>query len=56
MDSAYSTKQISDQLKADVIESIKNIKGWGSVEICIQDYHVTQITEKNIKKTNNGKR
>jgi len=50
----YSTKVISDRLKDEVIESLKNVKGWGSVEICIQDYTVTQITEKNIKKPNNA--
>jgi hypothetical protein len=37
------------------LESIQNVKGWGSVEIFIQDYNVTQITEKNIKKPNNVK-
>ena len=56
MADAYSTKKISDHLKNDVIESIQNIQGWGSVEIFIQDYNVTQITEKNIKKPNNSKK
>jgi hypothetical protein len=50
----YSTKQISDKLKDEVIESIHNVKGWGSVEIFIQNYNVTQITEKNIKKPKNS--
>jgi hypothetical protein len=52
MNGTYSTKQISDHLKEEVLESIKNIRGWGSVEVFIQDFQVTQITEKNIKKPN----
>ena len=56
MNGTYSTKQITDQLKNDLLESIQNVQGWGSVEIFIQDYNVTQITEKNIKKPNNSKK
>ncbi len=48
----YSTKQISEKLKQEVLSSIRDVKGWGSVEIIIQDFKVTQITEKNIKKPN----
>ena len=48
----YSTKAISETLKKEVLQSLQNVKGWGSVEIFIQDFKVTQITEKNIKKTN----
>jgi hypothetical protein len=55
MANAYSTKCVSEKLKKELLESIQNVKGWGSVEICIQDYVVTQITEKNIKKPNNVK-
>lgn len=46
----YSTKDISDKLKEEVLSSIQSVRGWGSVEIFIQDFRVTQITEKNIKK------
>ncbi len=46
----YSTKKISPKLVEELINSLKNIRGWGTVEICIQDFMVTQITEKNIKK------
>lgn len=46
----YSTKKITPKLIEELINSLKNIRGWGTVEICIQDYIVTQITEKNIKK------
>lgn len=34
----------------ELISSLQNIRGWGTVEIVIQDFAVTQITEKNIKK------
>lgn len=46
----YSTKDISERLKEEVLSSIQSVRGWGSVEIFIQDFRVTQITEKNIKK------
>ena len=46
-----STKQISDELLKEVIVALKNIRGWGSVEIYVQDFKVVQITERNIKKT-----
>jgi len=54
MNGSFSTKEISDKLKQEVLESIQNVKGWGSVEIIIQNYNITQITEKNIKKPNNS--
>jgi hypothetical protein len=47
----YSTKQISNKLIQEVIEALQNIRGWGSVEIQVQDFKVVQITERNIKKT-----
>lgn len=49
----YSTKKISDTLILEIVEALKNIRGWGSVEIFVQDYKVVQITERNIKKTSN---
>ncbi len=51
MANKYSTKAISEKLKEEILSSIQGIRGWGSVEIFIQDFKVTQITEKNIKKT-----
>ncbi len=51
--SDYSTKDISKQLLEELVQSLQNIRGWGSVEIFIQNYSVTQITEKNIKKSTN---
>lgn len=51
----YSTKHISDELLQEIVEALKNIRGWGSVEIHVQDYKVVQITERNIKKTTENK-
>jgi hypothetical protein len=48
----YSTKQVSEELVKEVIAALKNVRGWGSVEVYIQDYKVVQITERSIKKTN----
>jgi len=47
----YSTRRPSKQLVSELKRSLKNIKGYGSVEIIVQDYKVVQITERNIKKT-----
>lgn len=49
----YSTKKINDELVQEVTEALQNIRGWGSVEIYVQDFKVVQITERNIKKTAN---
>ncbi|NTV30488.1 DUF2292 domain-containing protein [candidate division WWE3 bacterium] len=45
----FSTKSISSELLEAITDAIKN-KSYGSVEIYIQDYQVTQITERTIKK------
>ncbi len=50
----YSTKRVSDNLLEEVKQALKNIRGWGSVEIFVQNHKVTQITERNIKKTNHN--
>lgn len=55
-DQKYSTKTISSHLLGELEDSLKSVQGWGSVEIFIQDYNVTQITEKNIKKPNGIKK
>lgn len=47
----YSSKQVSQQLITEITEALKNIRGWGSVEIFVQDSKVVQIIERNIKKT-----
>ena len=46
----FSTKHLSQNLMAEIVAALKNIKGWGSVEIYVQDHKVVQITERNIKK------
>ena len=48
----YSTQRITKELLDEVRLALKNVKGWGSVEIFVQDGKVVQITERNIKKTN----
>lgn len=47
-----SSKQVSNKLLQEILEALKNIRGWGSVEIFVQDHKVVQIIERNIKKTN----
>jgi hypothetical protein len=49
-DNSYSTRKISEKLLNEIVESVQSVKGWGSIEIFIQNNIVTQITEKNIKK------
>lgn len=50
----YSTKKITQDLLTEVKQALKNVRGWGSVEIYVQDHKVTQITERNITKTNHS--
>lgn len=45
-----ATIKVPKQLLAEIVNSLSNIRGWGSVEIFIQDHKVTQITERNISK------
>lgn len=47
----YSTKRVTKNLLEEIKQALKNIRGWGSVEIYVQDSKVTQITERNITKT-----
>ena len=48
----YSHRRLSQVLFKDIANALKSIDTHGSVEIYIQDAHVTQITVRNIKKTN----
>ena len=41
----------NQKLLKEIVLALQNIKGWGSVEIFVQNHKVTQITERNIKKT-----
>ena len=51
----YSTKRISKILISEIKKALKSVKNFGSIEIYIQKGLVTQITVRNIKKTNNKK-
>ena len=49
----YSTRKISNVLLKQIKDSLKKIKGgYGSVEIIIQNHCVTQISTREITKTN----
>jgi hypothetical protein len=48
----HSTKIVSDHLMQELINAMKDVDAFGSVEIMIQDYAVTQITHRCIRKTN----
>ncbi|KKR50254.1 MAG: hypothetical protein UU81_C0009G0003 [Microgenomates group bacterium GW2011_GWC1_41_8] len=50
LDSSISNTHVGSDLIDEIKSALKNIRGWGSVEIFIQDYKVTQITERNIRK------
>lgn len=43
---------VTPQLAKDIQNALESVKGYGSVEIFIQDSKITQITTKSIKKTN----
>ena len=51
MAGGYSTIKISEELLEEISVALQNIRGWGSVEIYVQNSEVVQITERNIKKT-----
>lgn len=51
----YSTKKVSAALLEEIVNALKSVKSFGSVEMYIQHGVVTQITVRNIKKTNNFK-
>lgn len=49
-----STRKPSKELITEIRTALKNIKdGYGSIEIFVQNFKVVQITERNIRKTNN---
>jgi len=45
------TLSVSAQLIRELVQSINQVDGFGSVEVYIQDHMVTQITVRSIKKT-----
>jgi hypothetical protein len=49
----FSTKKVSTNLVKQIKESLKKIRGgYGSVEIIVQNHCVTQISTREITKTN----
>lgn len=48
----YSTQRVSEGLIVEVKNALKSVKSFGSIEIYVQNGVVTQITVRNIKKTN----
>ena len=49
-----SQTRINHQLIADISKALKDLGGWGSVEVYVQNGKVTQITKRAIKKTNHS--
>lgn len=49
--SDYSTKNISSKLVTEICEALQDLD-YGSVELHVVNGEVTQITRRNIKKTN----
>ena len=52
MSTDYSTQNISERLTTEIKNALQSVKNYGSIEIYIQNGVVTQITIRNIKKTN----
>lgn len=48
----YSTQNISEKLTTEIKSALQSVKNYGSIEIYVQNGVVTQITVRNIKKTN----
>jgi len=48
----YSTQSISEKLLKEVVHALQTVSPYGSVEIFVQNNVVTQITIRNIRKTN----
>lgn len=42
---------ISHSLNDDILKALHSLDGFGSIEIYVQNFSVTQITVRNIKKT-----
>lgn len=52
MTTDYSTQNISESLVVEIKSALQSVKSFGSIEIYVQNGVVTQITVRNIKKTN----
>jgi len=52
MKNDYSTKKISHTLIGEIKNALQSVSSYGSIEVYVQNGIVTQITIRNIKKTN----
>lgn len=50
-DDVYSTQNVKPYLLEELKRKLESIPGWGSLEVFVQDWKVTQISTKNIVKT-----
>ena len=48
----YSTKRVTNELVQELVKALKRVDSFGSIEVFVQDNKVTQITTRNITKTN----
>lgn len=46
----HKNEKLCQQIQEELCKSAEKIDGWGSIEVVIQNYVVTQVTEKNIRK------
>ena len=49
-----SKNPINNTLMVELDQALKELGGWGSVEVYVQNGKVTQITKRAIKKTNHS--
>lgn len=49
-----SQVEVNNYLIEELIQALKELGGWGSVEVYVQNGKVTQITKRAIKKTNHS--
>jgi len=46
--------KVNSHLLTDISQALKDLGGWGSVEVYVQNGKVTQITKRAIKKTDHS--
>lgn len=46
--------KVNGQLIDELVQALRELGGWGSVEVYVQNGKVTQITKRAIKKTNHS--
>ncbi len=50
----FSVKRVNKQLVEEIVQALKSVEGYGSIEIIIQENRVTQISTRSIRKTNHN--